>query len=60
MFKWLAHTRAWPPLSHLIGVALLLVLGALALALPLSPLAATAGCVLVLLFVAVWESCVLR
>jgi len=60
LFKWLAHTRAWPPLSHLIGIALLLVLGALALALHLSPLLATIGCVLVLLFVAVWESCVLR
>ncbi|MTW09503.1 hypothetical protein GM658_02730 [Pseudoduganella eburnea] len=60
LFKWLAHTRAWPPLSHLIGIGLLLVLGALAVVMPLSPLLATIGCVLVLLFVAVWESCVLR
>lgn len=60
LFKWLAHTRAWPPLSHLIGITLLLALGALALVMPLSPLLATIGCVLVLLFVAVWESCVLR
>lgn len=60
VFKWLAHTRAWPPLSHLVGIALLLVLAALALPLHLSPLLAAGLTVLVLLFVAVWESCVLR
>jgi low temperature requirement protein LtrA len=60
LFKWLAHTRALPPLSHLFGVVLLLVLGVLAVLLQLSPLLATAGCVFVLLLVAVWESCVLR
>jgi len=60
LFKWLAHTRSWPPLSHLLGIGMLLVLGALSVPLLLSPLLATLGCVLVLLFVAVWESCVLR
>ena len=60
LFKWLAHTRAWPPLSHLLGIGLLLALGALALPLHLSPLLAAGACVLVLLLVAVWESCVLR
>lgn len=60
VFKWLAHTRAWPPLSHLLGIALLLVLGVLSIALHLSPLLATGACVAVLLLVAVWESCVLR
>ena len=60
VFKWLAHTRAWPPLSHLLGVALLLVLGILSITLHLSPLLATGACVAVLLLVAVWESCVLR
>lgn len=60
VFKWLAHTRALPPLSHLLGVGLLLVLAALALPLHLSPLLAAGLTVLVLLFVAVWESCVLR
>ena len=60
LFKWLAHTRAWPPLSHSLGVLLLLVLGALAIALQMTPLLATLGCVLALLCVAVWESCVLR
>lgn len=60
LFKWLAHTRALPPLSHLLGIVLLLVLGALTALLHLSPLLAAAGCVLVLLLVAVWESCVLR
>ncbi len=60
VFKWLAHTRAWPPLSHLLGIALLALLGALALPLHLSPLLATGGTVLVLLFVAAWESSVLR
>lgn len=60
IFKWLAHTRAWPPLSHLAGIVLLLALAALALPLHLSPLLAAGLTVLVLLFVAVWESCVLR
>ncbi len=60
VFKWLAHTRAWPPLSHLLGIALLLVLGVLSIVLHLSPLLATGACVAVLLLVAVWESCVLR
>ncbi|WP_035373376.1 low temperature requirement protein A [Pseudoduganella violaceinigra] len=60
LFKWLARTRSWPPLSHLLGIALLLALAALALPLQLSPLLASGACVLVLLFVAVWESCVLR
>jgi low temperature requirement protein LtrA len=60
LFKWLAQSRALPPLSHLAGIALLLALAALALPLHLSPLMAAAGTVLVLLFVAVWESCVLR
>ncbi|WP_426168052.1 low temperature requirement protein A [Pseudoduganella sp. R-34] len=60
VFKWLAHTRAWPPLSHLLGIALLLVLGVLSTVLHLSPLLATGACVAVLLLVAVWESCVLR
>ncbi|WP_374580446.1 low temperature requirement protein A [Pseudoduganella sp.] len=60
LFKWLAQTRALPPLSHLLGIALLLVLAALALPLHLSPLLAAGLTVLVLLFVAVWESCVLR
>ncbi|SFG19128.1 Low temperature requirement protein LtrA [Duganella sp. CF458] len=60
VFKWLAHTRAWPPLSHLLGIALLLVLGALSIGLHLSPLLASGACVAVLLLVAVWESCVLR
>ncbi|MGW8390271.1 low temperature requirement protein A [Pseudoduganella sp. HUAS MS19] len=60
LFKWLAQTRAWPPFSHLLGIALLLVLGALSLVLHLSPLLAAGACVAVLLLVAVWESCVLR
>jgi low temperature requirement protein LtrA len=60
LFKWLAHTRARPPLSHLLGIALLVLLGVLSITLHLSPLLATGACVAVLLFVAVWESCVLR
>jgi low temperature requirement protein LtrA len=60
LFKWLAQTRAWPPLSHSLGIMLLLALAVLALPLHLSPLCASAACVAVLLFVAVWESCVLR
>lgn len=60
LFKWLAHTRALPPLSHLLGIVLLLALLVLAPALDLSALLATALTVLILAFVAVWESCVLR
>jgi low temperature requirement protein LtrA len=60
LFKWLAQTRALPPLSHALGIAMLLALAALALPLQLSPLLASGIAVLVLLFVAVWESCVLR
>lgn len=60
LFKWLAQTRALPPVSHLLGIAMLLALAALALPLHLSPLLASGIAVLVLLFVAVWESCVLR
>lgn len=60
LFKWLAHTRPWPPLSHLAGIALLAVLGVLAMALHWPPLPAAGGTVLVLLFVAAWESSVLR
>lgn len=59
-FKWVAQGRPLPPLSHLLGIALLLVLAALALPLHLSPLLAAGLTVLVLLCVAVWESCVLR
>ena len=60
LFKWLAQSRPLPPLSHLLGIAALLLVGALALPLHLSPLLASGIAVLVLLFVAVWESCVLR
>ncbi|MCE3261142.1 MAG: hypothetical protein K0R43_221 [Pseudoduganella sp.] len=60
LFKWLAQTRVLPPVSHLLGIAMLLALAALALPLHLSPLLASGIAVLVLLFVAVWESCVLR
>jgi low temperature requirement protein LtrA len=60
LFKWVAHTRPWPPLSHQLGLLLLLILAALMLPLQWSPLAVTAGATLILLFVAVWETCVLR
>ena len=55
-FKWMAQGRTLPPLC----IALLLVLAALAVPLHLSPLLAAGLTVLVLLCVAVWESCVLR
>jgi len=60
LFKWLAHTRRLPPLSHLAGIAALALLAALAVPLHLSPLLASGITVAVLLCVAVWESCVLR
>ena len=60
LFKWVTHQRAWPPLSHMSGVALLAVLAALAVPLHLTPVAAAAGTTAILLLVAVWESSVLR
>ena len=51
MFKWL--TAPYPPLSHMVGLALL---AALILAVPVSPpLALSAAATAVLILVAVWE-----
>jgi low temperature requirement protein LtrA len=60
LFKWVTRQRAWPPLSHLAGLALLCVLALLAVPLHLTPVAAAAGTTAILLLVAVWEACVLR
>jgi len=60
LFKWVTHSRPYPPLSHMTGVGLMTALALLATPLGLTPLVATAGTVIVLLLVAVWESCVLR
>jgi low temperature requirement protein LtrA len=60
LFKWVTHQRAWPPLSHMTGVALLAVLAVVAVPFHLTPVAAAAGTTAILLLVAVWESSVLR
>lgn len=59
-FKWSTSHRRVPPLSHLIGLALLGLLAAIAFALHLSPIATGVGTTLVLAVVAVWESIAVR
>jgi len=59
-FKWVSHDRPLPPLSHLVGLALLAALAVPAFAHLLSALAiATLACT-VLVLVAVWEHVSLR
>ena len=52
LFKW--ATAGWPPLSHIVGLALLLLWSTLWTV--LSPLAFGAGATLILVTVAVWEA----
>lgn len=56
LFKWSTNDRAMPPLSHVAGMVLLLVLAGVALGLHLSPVATGMGTTAVLAVVAVWES----
>jgi low temperature requirement protein LtrA len=60
LFKWVTLKRRSPPVSHLAGVLLMAALALLAVPLHLSPVAAAAGTTVILLVVAVWETCVLR
>jgi low temperature requirement protein LtrA len=59
-FKWSSRDRALPPLSHLVGLGLLALLALPAALHWLSALALMAGCVGVLVLVAVWEHLSLR
>lgn len=59
-FKWVSRNQAWPPLSHLGGLALLALLAVPAYMHLLSALALAAGTAGVLLLTAVWEHVSLR
>ena len=59
-FKWATNDRRGPPLSHLVGMALLLVLLPAALAHWFSALALGAMTTGILMLVAAWESVALR
>jgi len=58
LFKWVTNDRRRPPLSHLVGLALLLA--AIPFAPALSALALTALTTAVLIFVAIWETIAVR
>ena len=60
LFKWLTRERRFPPLSHLVGLALLALMGGwVAMAHP-SALSLGIGTTLVMIVVAVWERRALR
>jgi len=59
-FKWVISTRRGPPLSHLVGLALLFALAPFAFARAFSALSLSAAATGVLLLVAIWESLALR
>ncbi len=59
-FKWASRERAWPPLSHLVGLLLLALLAVPAAQHWLSALGVMGSAVAVLLCVAVWEQVSLR
>jgi low temperature requirement protein LtrA len=59
-FKWVSHDRAYPPLSHVIGLLLLALLSLPAFAHLLSALAVAACACGILLLVAAWEHTSLR
>lgn len=60
LFKWVTSERILPPLSHLIGLALLLGLWPLAQSQVFSALALGTLTTAVLLLVAAWETCALH
>lgn len=60
LFKWVTNDRRAPPLSHLIGILLLIVLVPITSLLHWSALAMSAVTTAVLITVAVWEHCSLR
>ncbi len=60
LFKWVTNDRRWPPLSHMVGVALMLALLVPATLHLLSALGLAALVALVLVLVAAWESLTLR
>jgi low temperature requirement protein LtrA len=60
LFKWSTNDRRTPPLSHLLGVLLLLCAIPLAFILHLSALSLSTIATTVLVFVALWESVALK
>lgn len=60
LFKWVTASRAIPPLSHIVGLALLVLLGITARQHAFSAVGLSAATAAVLWLVAVWESRSLR
>jgi low temperature requirement protein LtrA len=60
LFKWVTNDRPAPPLSHLVGLALLAALAPVGLGHLVSALALSAATTGVLVLVAAWESLALR
>ncbi|WP_445179409.1 low temperature requirement protein A [Pseudomonas sp. McL0111] len=60
LFKWVMSDRAWPPLSHLVGIGLLTLLLPLALKHGFSALLLGALTTTIVLLVALWETLALR
>jgi low temperature requirement protein LtrA len=60
LFKWATHTRRWPPLSHLVGLALLAALAVPAFGHAFSALGLGIACAAVLVLVAGWEHVAVR
>lgn len=60
LFKWVTNDRLTPPLSHLVGLALLLILTPLAWNHWFSALTLSAFTTLILVIVAAWETIALR
>jgi low temperature requirement protein LtrA len=60
LFKWVTNDRRAPPLSHLVGLALLLALAVPALAHALTALELGALTTAILILIAAWESIAVR
>jgi len=60
LFKWVTNDRPTPPLSHLVGLALLLILAPVALRHEFSALMLSTLTTLILVIVAAWETIALR
>jgi low temperature requirement protein LtrA len=60
LFKWATSSRLMPPLSHLSGLTLLLILTPIAFGHGLSALALGTLTTVILMVVATWESAALR
>lgn len=60
LFKWVTNDRRAPPLSHLVGLSLLILLAPVAVSLHWSALLISAATTGILIVVAIWENCSLK